>query len=123
VRAYHIERRWSPAASALRTTGSRAISAFPNQITDRPIMPLPSCELLTQLPPNPITRAEVARNMSVDPSLIRYYFRDRSMLLLAAVARFMHGGARTIRRDGSCSRRPSRISRLSWVSLPHRCLT
>ena len=44
-----------------------------------------TCELLTQLPPNRITRAEVARQMGVDPSLIRYYFRDRSMLLLAAV--------------------------------------
>jgi AcrR family transcriptional regulator len=44
-----------------------------------------TCELLTQLPPNRITRAEVARHMGVDPSLIRYYFRDRSMLLLAAV--------------------------------------
>src|ERR1700722_11073192 len=44
-----------------------------------------TCELLTQMPPNRITRAEVARHMGVDPSLIRYYFRDRSMLLLAAV--------------------------------------
>jgi TetR/AcrR family transcriptional regulator len=44
-----------------------------------------TCELLTQLPPDRITRAEVARYMGVDPSLIRYYFRDRSMLLLAAV--------------------------------------
>jgi AcrR family transcriptional regulator len=44
-----------------------------------------TCELLMQLPPNRITRAEVARQMGVDPSLIRYYFRDRSLLLLAAV--------------------------------------
>jgi TetR/AcrR family transcriptional regulator len=44
-----------------------------------------TCELLTQLPPNRNTRAEVARRMGVDPSLIRYYFRDRSMLLLAAM--------------------------------------
>jgi TetR/AcrR family transcriptional regulator len=44
-----------------------------------------TCELLSQLPPNRITRAEVARQMGVDPSLIRYYFRDRSTLLLAAV--------------------------------------
>jgi AcrR family transcriptional regulator len=44
-----------------------------------------TCELLMQLPPNRITRAEVARQLGVDPSLIRYYFRDRSMLLLAAV--------------------------------------
>ena len=44
-----------------------------------------TCELLMQMPPNRITRAEVARHMGVDPSLIRYYFRDRSMLLLAAM--------------------------------------
>jgi len=44
-----------------------------------------TCELLTLMPPNRITRAEVARHMGVDPSLIRYYFRDRSMLLLAAM--------------------------------------
>jgi TetR/AcrR family transcriptional regulator len=44
-----------------------------------------TCELLTQMPPNRITRAAVARHMGVDPSLIRYYFRDRSMLLLAAM--------------------------------------
>jgi TetR/AcrR family transcriptional regulator len=46
-----------------------------------------TCQLLSQLPPNRITRAEVARQMGVDPSLIRYYFRDRSTLLLAAVER------------------------------------
>jgi TetR/AcrR family transcriptional regulator len=46
-----------------------------------------TCEMLMQMPPNRITRAEVARHMNVDPSLIRYYFRDRSTLLLAAVAR------------------------------------
>jgi TetR/AcrR family transcriptional regulator len=46
-----------------------------------------TCEMLMQMPPNKITRAEVARHMNVDPSLIRYYFRDRSTLLLAAVAK------------------------------------
>jgi AcrR family transcriptional regulator len=43
-----------------------------------------TCQMLTFMPPNRITRAEVARHMNVDPSLIRYYFRDRSTLLLAA---------------------------------------
>jgi len=46
-----------------------------------------TCEMLMQMPPNKITRAEVARHMNVDPSLIRYYFRDRATLLLAAVTR------------------------------------
>ena len=43
-----------------------------------------TCDLLTQLPPNLVTRAEVARHTNVDPSLIRYYFHDRSSLLIAA---------------------------------------
>jgi TetR/AcrR family transcriptional regulator len=46
-----------------------------------------ACELLTRLPPSEVTRAAVARSMGVDPSLIRYYFRDRATLLLAAVER------------------------------------
>jgi TetR/AcrR family transcriptional regulator len=48
-----------------------------------------TCEMLTELPPNRITRAEVARHMNVDPSLIRYYFRDRSTLLVAAAERLV----------------------------------
>lgn len=55
------------------------------QVVGREALISHTCELLSQLPPNRITRAEVARHMGVDPSLIRYYFRDRSMLLLAAV--------------------------------------
>lgn len=53
-----------------------------------------TCELLSKMPPNEVTRAEVARAMNVDPSLIRYYFKDRSTLLLAAFERltsqFLH---------------------------------
>jgi AcrR family transcriptional regulator len=45
------------------------------------------CAMLSKLPPNKITRAEVARHLNVDPSLIRYYFRDRVTLLLAAAER------------------------------------
>lgn len=55
------------------------------QVVGREALIERTCELLSQLPPNRITRAEVARQMGVDPSLIRYYFRDRSTLLLAAV--------------------------------------
>jgi AcrR family transcriptional regulator len=46
-----------------------------------------TCELLRELPPNLVTRAEVARHTNVDPSLIRYYFHDRSSLLIAAAER------------------------------------
>lgn len=48
-----------------------------------------TCELIGKLPPNKVTRAEVARAMNVDPSLIRYYFKDRATLLLAAFERLM----------------------------------
>jgi TetR/AcrR family transcriptional regulator len=43
-----------------------------------------TCELLRTLPPDRVTRAEVARHAKVDPSLIRYYFKERSALLVAA---------------------------------------
>jgi AcrR family transcriptional regulator len=46
-----------------------------------------ACDLLTRLPPAKVTRARVARAVNVDPSLIRYYFRDRATLLLAAFDR------------------------------------
>ena len=74
-------------ARALRGPGRRGIGrpAAGPQAVGREALIARTCELLTQLPPNRITRAEVARHMGVDPSLIRYYFRDRSMLLLAAV--------------------------------------
>ena len=44
-----------------------------------------TCELLREIPPNQLTRAEVARRLQVDPSLIRYYFSNRGTLLLAAL--------------------------------------
>lgn len=43
-----------------------------------------TCELLRTVPPDRVTRAEVARYAKVDPSLIRYYFKERSALLVAA---------------------------------------
>lgn len=45
-----------------------------------------TCELLRELRPNELTRAELARRAGVDPGLIRYYFRDRATLLEAAGA-------------------------------------
>lgn len=43
-----------------------------------------TCNLLKTIQPATITRALVARETGVDPSLIRYYFRNRSALLAAA---------------------------------------
>jgi AcrR family transcriptional regulator len=42
-------------------------------------------ELLQQQAPADVTRASLARHAEVDPSLIRYYFRDRDSLLRNAV--------------------------------------
>lgn len=41
-------------------------------------------ELLRTRSPQEITRKEIARSANVDPALIRYYFRDKENLLLAA---------------------------------------
>lgn len=41
------------------------------------------CELLKTLPPEKISRAVVARAANVDPTLIRYYFRNNHSLLRA----------------------------------------
>jgi AcrR family transcriptional regulator len=42
------------------------------------------CELLRYFPPREITLLSVAHHASIDRSLIRYYFKTRSSLLLAA---------------------------------------
>ncbi|MFT4046775.1 MAG: TetR family transcriptional regulator C-terminal domain-containing protein [Solimonas sp.] len=55
-----------------------------------------TCELLRTMPPEQVSRAEVARYMGVDPSLIRYYFRDRSSLLLAAAQKLTRQFAITL---------------------------
>jgi AcrR family transcriptional regulator len=44
-----------------------------------------TCDLLTQFPASKVTPSAVARAMHVDRTLIRYYFKDREVLLLAAV--------------------------------------
>lgn len=46
-----------------------------------------TCDLLSKMPPKDVTRAAVAKAAGVDPSLIRYYFKNRSLLLLAAFER------------------------------------
>jgi TetR/AcrR family transcriptional regulator len=82
--------RRPPGKSTVRSSGKhRGIGrpAAGQQTVGREALITRTCEMLMMMPPNKITRAEVARHMNVDPSLIRYYFRDRSTLLLAAVAR------------------------------------
>ncbi|HTP38897.1 MAG TPA: hypothetical protein VMI92_04930 [Steroidobacteraceae bacterium] len=60
-----------------------------------------TCELLAQWPANEVTRAAVARAMNVDPSLIRYYFRDRAALLLAAIEKMTDQFLRVAEEEGA----------------------
>lgn len=65
-----------------------------------------TCDLLKTTQPSEITRALVARQTGVDPSLIRYYFSNRSTLLVAAAQRVTEHYAEmveqaTARSDGS----------------------
>lgn len=46
-----------------------------------------ACDLLKVTPPGKLTRFMVAQKAGVDPSLIRYYFRDRISMLAAAAER------------------------------------
>lgn len=47
-----------------------------------------TCELLKHMPPRKMTRAEIARASGVDPSLIRYYFKNVHKLLIEAAKQF-----------------------------------
>lgn len=57
---------------------------------------LKTCDLLRTTPPHKITIAAVARHAGVNPALIRYYFGDRSSLMLA-VARHLLNETATMR--------------------------
>lgn len=55
---------------------------------------LKACELLREVAPRDLSLLKLARYAGVDRSLIRYYFKDRSSLLLAA-ARHLFGHLRS----------------------------
>ncbi|MFT3905441.1 MAG: TetR family transcriptional regulator C-terminal domain-containing protein [Steroidobacteraceae bacterium] len=85
-----------PAASNTKPRNQRSAArkrrgigrpAGPQDAVGRDALIAKTCELLRELPPDKVTRAAVARALRVDPSLIRYYFRDRSTLLQAAIER------------------------------------
>ena len=50
-------------------------------------------KLLRELPPARVTIARIAQEASVDPALVRYYFGNRTALLLAVADRMTNHGA------------------------------
>lgn len=56
--------------------------------------------LLKTLPPARVTISSISREAGVDPALVRYYFGDRTRLLMAVAGRVTsntaHAGARTL---------------------------
>lgn len=71
-----------------------------------------TCELLRTMPPDKVTRAAVARHARVDPSLIRYYFKERSALLVAAAEQITSQFSSAIAKGVSESRTPADLLRL-----------
>jgi AcrR family transcriptional regulator len=65
--------------------------------------------LLKTVPPSKVTLREVARSTGVDPALVRYYFGDKSALLVTAasqlVADYYAGTTRKIHRTRSVRNR------------------
>lgn len=71
-----------------------------------------TCELLRSMPPDKVTRAAVARHAKVDPSLIRYYFKERSALLVAAAEQITGQFSSAIAKGVAESQTPADLLRL-----------
>ena len=56
----------------------------PAHVVGRDALIAATCELLKTMPPSEVSGVKIARLCGADPSLIRYYFRDRLGLLTAA---------------------------------------
>jgi TetR/AcrR family transcriptional regulator len=59
----------------------------PSRSVGREALISAACELLKTMPPNEVSGVKIARHCGADPSLIRYYFKDRLGLLIAAAER------------------------------------
>lgn len=80
----HVATKTKQPGAARRKRRTIGRPSSESQAVGRDALLAKTCELLRILPPEKVTRAEVARYTNVDPSLIRYYFQDRASLLLAA---------------------------------------
>lgn len=56
----------------------------PSHVVGRDALVDSACELLKVMPPNEVSGVKIAKHCGADPSLIRYYFKDRLGLLIAA---------------------------------------
>ena len=82
----HTKRR----ASATRRRRSPGRPASAGLSVGADAIVLKACELLREVTPGELSLLKLARYAGIDRSLIRYYFKDRSSLLLAA-ARHLFG--------------------------------
>ena len=71
----------SPSTKKARSAGRPAIGV--NTVGPAALIDA-ACDLLKTMPPEKVTRAAVARHANVNPALINYHFKDRSILLRAA---------------------------------------
>jgi len=80
--------RVTPSASKQKAKrGKGRPSIEEGHVDGKEILIEKTCELLSKLPPKDVTRSAVAKAANVDPSLIRYYFKTHSQLLVAGFER------------------------------------
>jgi TetR/AcrR family transcriptional regulator len=73
----------TPSSTRAPTRRAQGRPADAEDAVGRDVLIQAARALLEVLPPSKVTRAAVARHAGVDPSLIRYYFKDRPSLMLA----------------------------------------
>jgi AcrR family transcriptional regulator len=82
-----VVKQQGAAKQKVRRTPGRPYSADANDAREAILQA--ACRLLKDNLPSQVTNSMIAREAGADPALIRYYFGDRSSLLLAAVEELM----------------------------------
>ena len=88
------ERRFAPRARVTRRHRAPGRPGRSELTVGADAIVLRACELLRHVAPRELSLTGLARHAGIDRSLIRYYFKDRSSVLLAA-ARHLFGLLRT----------------------------
>ncbi len=88
------------AAAPLRTKRSKGRPVSGDNDVGRDRLLTAAYNLLKTLPPARVTISRIAQEAGVDPALVRYYFGDRTQLLMAVAKRVTantpHAGTRTL---------------------------